>query len=473
MADIKLHNPRIKGKLKLPEESASKALQISASGELESSTVTNVELAHVSGVTAPLQSQINGAQGDADQALADAAAAQGDINLHVADLVNPHAVTKTQVGLSNVDNTSDADKPVSTAQSTAIGLKISSTEKGAVNGVATLDSNSLIPITQLPPAALERLVIVADQAARFALTLSTVQNGDTVKQTDTTLMYFVKDDTNLDSAAGYEAYTAGSASSVAWSGITGIPAPVSALTGTNTGDQTATTVPNTPAGSIAATDVQAAINELDIEKAPLASPTFTGTVSGITSTMVGLGNVDNTSDATKNAATVALTNKTIDADSNTISNLEVDNLKSGVLDTDLSAVSATHDTIPSAKAVKDYVDTVAAAVIPGDINPTAFAAANNQVAAADVTAFAFANGVVRSFDAVVHVVLNATTSAYEVFKLSGVQKAASWDMSVVATGDDSGVVFSITSSGQIQYTSANSAGFVSNNMKFRAISLGV
>jgi hypothetical protein len=51
-----------------------------------------------------------------------------------------------------------------------------------------------------------------------------------------------------------------------------------------------------------------------------------------------------------------LTNKTIDVDNNTVSNIEVDNLKSGVLDTDLSSVSGSHDTIPSAKAVKDYVD---------------------------------------------------------------------------------------------------------------------
>lgn len=48
-------------------------------------------------------------------------------------------------------------------------------------------------------------------------------------------------------------------------------------------------------------------------KAPLASPTFTGTVSGITAAMVGLGNVDNTSDATKWAATATLTNKTLTA----------------------------------------------------------------------------------------------------------------------------------------------------------------
>ena len=42
-------------------------------------------------------------------------------------------------------------------------------------------------------------------------------------------------------------------------------------------------------------------------KAPLASPTFTGTVSGITSTMVGLGNVDNTADSAKPVSTAQAT----------------------------------------------------------------------------------------------------------------------------------------------------------------------
>jgi hypothetical protein len=54
--------------------------------------------------------------------------------------------------------------------------------------------------------------------------------------------------------------------------------------------------------------------------------------------------------------TQTLTNKTIDADNNTVSNLEVDNLKSGVLDTDISSVAGTHTTLPSALAVKTYVD---------------------------------------------------------------------------------------------------------------------
>lgn len=55
--------------------------------------------------------------------------------------------------------------------------------------------------------------------------------------------------------------------------------------------------------------------------------------------------------------TYTLTNKTIDVDSNTVTNIEVDNLKSGVLDTDLSSVSGSDDTLASAKAIKTYVDT--------------------------------------------------------------------------------------------------------------------
>ena len=51
-----------------------------------------------------------------------------------------------------------------------------------------------------------------------------------------------------------------------------------------------------------------------------------------------------------------LTNKVLDIDNNTLSNVEVDNLKSGVLDTDLTSVSGSDDTLASAKAIKTYVD---------------------------------------------------------------------------------------------------------------------
>lgn len=109
----------------------------------------------------------------------------------------------------------------------------------------------------------------------------------------------------------------------------------------------------------------------------------------------------------------------------------------------------------------------------GDIQETSFSAANNVAAPADVTGFAFANATVRSFSALVSVSLDATADLFEEFHLQGIQKAASWNMSVDSVGDNSGITFSITSAGQIQYTSGNAAGFVSNTIKFRAITTTV
>lgn len=84
-------------------------------------------------------------------------------------------------------------------------------------------ASGTISIDRLPKAALERMVVVADDTARFKLTTATAQVGDTVKVTATNKMYLVKDDSKLNTEAGYEPYTASSASSVPWSGVTGKP----------------------------------------------------------------------------------------------------------------------------------------------------------------------------------------------------------------------------------------------------------
>lgn len=84
-------------------------------------------------------------------------------------------------------------------------------------------ASGTISIDRLPKAALERLIVVADDTARFALTTATVQSGDTVKVTSTGKMYLIKDESKLSSEDGYEPYTAGQASSVPWSGVTGKP----------------------------------------------------------------------------------------------------------------------------------------------------------------------------------------------------------------------------------------------------------
>ena len=84
-------------------------------------------------------------------------------------------------------------------------------------------TSGTIDIDRLPKAALERLIVVADDTARFALTTATAQSGDTVKVTSTGKMYLIKDESKLNSEDGYEPYTASQASSVPWSGVTGKP----------------------------------------------------------------------------------------------------------------------------------------------------------------------------------------------------------------------------------------------------------
>lgn len=60
------------------------------------------------------------------------------LDSHTSNKSNPHEVTKAQVGLGNVDNTSDVDKPISTATQSALNLKVDKTT--TVNGHA-LSSN--------------------------------------------------------------------------------------------------------------------------------------------------------------------------------------------------------------------------------------------------------------------------------------------------------------------------------------------
>lgn len=102
---------------------------------------------------------------------------------HMSNTSNPHSVTKAQVGLGNVDNTSDANKPVSTAMQTALNNKVDKTttvnghalssnvtvsksdvglgnvtndaqvkrsEMGVASGVATLGTDGKVPSAQLP-----------------------------------------------------------------------------------------------------------------------------------------------------------------------------------------------------------------------------------------------------------------------------------------------------------------------------------
>ena len=94
-----------------------------------------------------------------------------------------------------------------------------------------LDSDGLINMKYIPAAALERVVVVANQAAQYALTTANVQLGDVVKRNDTGQLYFVVDTNNLGNAGGYLQFTAGTAANVNWSGILNRPNIVGSATG--------------------------------------------------------------------------------------------------------------------------------------------------------------------------------------------------------------------------------------------------
>lgn len=64
-----------------------------------------------------------------------------DYNAHLANQNNPHSVTKEQIGLGNVDNTPDAQKPVSQAQAAALALKADKVVDAVAGDFAALDAN--------------------------------------------------------------------------------------------------------------------------------------------------------------------------------------------------------------------------------------------------------------------------------------------------------------------------------------------
>jgi hypothetical protein len=95
---------------------------------------------------------------------------------------------KTMLSLDQVDNTTDANKPVSTAQAAAIATKVSSALLGVANGVATLDGTGKLNPIQLPAIAVNQTYVVASQSAMTALGADI---GDTAVRTDVSNTYIL------------------------------------------------------------------------------------------------------------------------------------------------------------------------------------------------------------------------------------------------------------------------------------------
>ena len=97
--------------------------------------------------------------------------AQNTANTHIANKSNPHAVTKAQIGLENVDNTSDKDKPVSTAQAAAIKQEADAREAEDNDIKAELNNKYIKPSTGIPKTDLaesvQQSIAKADTALQY------------------------------------------------------------------------------------------------------------------------------------------------------------------------------------------------------------------------------------------------------------------------------------------------------------------
>lgn len=142
---------------------------------------------------------------------------------------------------ASASHTHDDRYYTETEINTKLNGKANSSHSHGNGDITSLDASKItsgtISIDRLPQGALERLTVVADDTARFKLTSASVQKGDTVKVTSTGKMYYVVDESNLSTEAGYEVYAAGTAASVPWSGVTGKPSTYTPSSHTHTKSQ--------------------------------------------------------------------------------------------------------------------------------------------------------------------------------------------------------------------------------------------
>jgi hypothetical protein len=235
-------------------------------------TVAGVTKAHVG-----LGNVDNTADADKDISTATQTALDGKASLSGATFTGPVAgISKSMVGLGNAENTADLDKPISTATQTALDAKLSSstasttyapiaspTFTGTVAGI----TKTMVGLANVDNTSDANKPVSTDTQA--ALDLKANLNGPTFTGTVAGITKSMVGLANVDNTADADK-------------------PIS--------DDTQTALDAKLASSTAASTY-----------APIANPTFTGTVAGVTKAHVGLGNVDNTSDANKPVSTAQQT----------------------------------------------------------------------------------------------------------------------------------------------------------------------
>ena len=191
-----------------------------------------------------------------------------DFTTHTGDTTNPHVVTQTQVGLSNVDNTTDLLKPISTATQTALDLKTDETDFGTHTSDTT--NPHVVTKTQVGLSNV-------DNTTDLLKPISTAtQNALNLKTDETDFTTHTGDTTNPHSVTQTQV------------GLSNVDNTTDLLKPVSTATQTA----------------------LDLKTDETDFTTHTGNVANphvVTQTQVGLSNVDNTTDLLKPISTATQT----------------------------------------------------------------------------------------------------------------------------------------------------------------------
>jgi hypothetical protein len=184
---------------------------------------------------------------------------------------------KSMVGLSNIDNTSDANKPISSATQTALNLKANTSD------VTT---------------ALSAKANASDVSTSLALKANTsdVNSALNLKANAADVTSALADKEN---SSNKSTSTALGTSDILYPSQKAVKTYVDAQVASGAPDADASTKGKIQlAGDLGGTAASPTVPGLAL-KAPINNPTFTGTVGGIDKSMVGLSNIDNTSDANK------------------------------------------------------------------------------------------------------------------------------------------------------------------------------
>ena len=118
------------------------------------------------------------------------------------------------------DVTGSTTESFNGSKNVTINTTISTINAEKLTGIINVDRLPEIPIEKIPAAALERLFVVDSQSAAMSVD---VQEGDVVQISSGGPMYFCVSESASTFATKFKEFTAGSATSVPWSGVTGKP----------------------------------------------------------------------------------------------------------------------------------------------------------------------------------------------------------------------------------------------------------